>query len=636
MLLLLTATAVVAQTALRDTARERRIEQQLEAVAPAAVPSFKAATAAMDRKDYANAARLFEEVVRQAPRFSPALRRRGISLAESGQRDAGRRSIEEALAIERSPENLISLAELLFTPVNGQEPSWTLSEQALALAQEASRKMRDDADSSYLAVTAQIALFLQRPKDFREATVALAARFPDEMSTHYFSAILAAMEGDWIRAEGQIKEAQRRGLPPEEVTAFLKSGVARRAMIQRLMPYSLYAFGVWIGGLLLLYIAGKFLSRQTLRSIEHAEPNAFASPGELFLRRTYRVLIGFAASYYYLSLPFVICAVIVGTGLVIYLFMLIGWLPVGLLFALAAGALVTVIKSVHTLFVKVPTNVPGRSLDPAEAPGVWSLARQVATDMGTRPVDEIRVTPGTEMAVYEQGTRRERRDDRARRVLVLGMGLVDGFRQAPFCAVLAHEYGHFAHRDTAGGELALRVTKDMLKFARVLVESRQAVWWNFAWHFLRAYAFLFRRISHGATRLQEVLADRVAAGRYGAANFEEGLRHVLRRDVEFTATVNDEVEQALEAQRALRNVYALEPQRTPSLEHAIDDALLRETTEDDTHPSPQDRFRLVNGVTTAAVSVGDGLLWDLFANADEVATEMTAQIESRVEHLRAS
>jgi hypothetical protein len=44
----------------------------------------------------------------------------------------------------------------------------------------------------------------------------------------------------------------------------------------------------------------------------------------------------------------------------------------------------------------------------------------------------------------------------------------------------------------------------------------------------------------------------------------------------------------------------------------------------------------VNGVTTAAVSVGDGLLWDLFANADEVATEMTAQIESRVEHLRAS
>lgn len=50
---------------------------------------------------------------------------------------------------------------------------------------------------------------------------------------------------------------------------------------------------------------------------------------------------------------------------------------------------------------------------------------------------------------------------------------------------------------------------------------------------LRVYHFLFRRISHGATRLQEVLADRVAVRNYGAAAFEEGLGHVVRRQVEF-------------------------------------------------------------------------------------------------------
>jgi Zn-dependent protease with chaperone function len=33
---------------------------------------------------------------------------------------------------------------------------------------------------------------------------------------------------------------------------------------------------------------------------------------------------------------------------------------------------------------------------------------------------------------------------------------VDAFR-----AVLAHEYGHFTNRDTAGGEIALRVNRDM-------------------------------------------------------------------------------------------------------------------------------------------------------------------------------
>src|SRR4051812_31974531 len=81
LLLLLTITPGTAQTFVRNAARERPIERQLEAVAPAAVPSFRAATAAMDRKDYATAARLFDDVVRQAPSFSPALRRRGITLA---------------------------------------------------------------------------------------------------------------------------------------------------------------------------------------------------------------------------------------------------------------------------------------------------------------------------------------------------------------------------------------------------------------------------------------------------------------------------------------------------------------------------------------------------------------------------
>lgn len=631
---LLPATVAIAQRSSRDSARERRIERQLEAVAPAALPVFRDATAAMDRRDPVTAALLYERVLRQAPSFSPALRRRGWTLAESGQRDAGLKLVQQAVAIERSPDNLISLAQLLFMEVNGQRPSWAAAEQALGLVQEANRHTGVADGPEYLELTAQIALFLQRPKEFRAATRALALAFPEEMPTHYFSAILAATDGDWIGAEKAIKEAEKRGLPREIAAGFLNGGVARRAMIVRLLRYSVGALGVWIAGLLLLFLAGKFLSRRTLRSIQEADPNGSVSPRELSLRKTYRMLIVVAGSYYYLSLPFVIYSVIAGTALVIYGFMRIGWMPVGLLFALAAGALLTVFKSVQTLFMRVPFEAPGRSLTPAEAAPLWSVARQVAAAVGTRPVDEIRVTPGTELAVYEQGTRRERREDRARRVLLLGMGLLEGFRQPPFCAVLAHEYGHFAHRDTAGGELALRVYTDMLKFAGVLVETKQAVVWNVAWQFLRAYSFLFRRISHGATRLQEVLADRVAAGCYGATNFEEGLRHVVRRHAEFIATVNDEVEQAVAARRLIRNVYMLETARTATVLHEIEDALLRETTEDDTHPAPAERFRLVSQVTTVGTPVADGLVWDLFANAEGVATEMTAQLESRLKELR--
>src|SRR5262249_22083716 len=160
-----------------------------------------------------------------------------------------------------------------------------------------------------------------------------------------------------------------------------------------------------------------------------------------------------------------------------------------------------------------------------EAPGLWDLTGEVARDIGTRPVDEIRITSGTELAVYERGSMKERAQDRAHRILILGVGLLNDFKQNAFRAALAHEYGHLSHRDTAGGDVALRVNHHMASFANAMILARQAVAWNIGFQFLRLYHFIFRRISHGATRLQEMLADKVAVLTYGAEAFEEGLRH---------------------------------------------------------------------------------------------------------------
>jgi tetratricopeptide (TPR) repeat protein len=622
--------SAVAQTFTRNAERERRFELQLEAIAPNAVPQFKAATAAMDRHDVIEAARLFRQVVQQVPTFSPALRRLGGSLIDIGQREEGLKYVEQAVQLERTPENLISLAEALVQPVNGQQPSVPVTQRAFSLAQEARVQARGYDDPSYPALTAGLALRLRQAKEFRESTNDLAARFPNQMVTHYFSAILAAMDGEWIEADTQIKEAQKRGLPAAEVAAFLNSGVGRQALIRRMIRYTTFALVLWVAGLLLLFLIGKVLSQRTLRSIEGTDINEIAAPGELLLRRVYRMLIVVAGSYYYVSLPFVLISVIAGTGLIIYGFMVIGWLPVGLILTLAAGALWTVIKCIQTLFVRVPFDPPGRSLEVAEAPGLWTLTQRVAEAVGTRPVDEVRITPGIEMAVYEHGSRRERRRDGARRVLILGVGLIDGFRQAPFCAVLAHEYGHFAHRDTAGGDLALRVNNHMERLAVAMIQNRQAVVWNLAWQFLRIYSRLFRRITHGAMRLQEVLADRVAACLYGAPSFEEGLHHVVRRFVEFNVTVTAEVKEALETKRELRNVYGLHAPQSAALERAIDEALYRESSEDDTHPGPAERFRLVRGVSGTLETVADGMLWDLFANGEGVALEMTERIRARL------
>ena len=53
----------------RDPNDERKLEQQLEAMNPAAVPVFQDATRAMDAGDSAKAKQLYEQVIRMAPEF---------------------------------------------------------------------------------------------------------------------------------------------------------------------------------------------------------------------------------------------------------------------------------------------------------------------------------------------------------------------------------------------------------------------------------------------------------------------------------------------------------------------------------------------------------------------------------------
>ncbi len=623
------ALTVQAQTS-RSLEKEQAIWAQLHLVAPGAVEGFKQATELLDKQDYQQASNLYQQVVDAAPQFDPALRRLGFCLISLGDVENGVKLLEKAVQINHSAENLSSLAQHLAFPGKGTEPTREVRERALGLALEADQKNRNE-DFSYPALVAELALRLDRKKEFREATLRLVLQYPDEMVTHYFSAIRAAIDEEWTAAEDEIKKAEQLGLAPEVVKEFLDSGIHSRATVWRYAHHTLYLVAAWCGGLLLLFILGKTLSTLTLRSIERkADPNATVTSREQVLRRTYGKLINLAGLYYYVSLPIVILLVVALAGSVIYGFLMLGRIPVKLTVMLVIGTLVTVFRMIESLFIKVKAEDPGRSLTRDEAPGVWTLTEQVASDVGTRPIDEIRITPGTEFAVYERGSRREKSQDKAQRILILGTGVLNGFRENPFRAVLAHEYGHFAHRDTAGGDVAMRVNSDIMKFAQAMIQSGQAVWWNLAFHFLRLYHFLFRRIGHGASRLQEVLADRMAALKYGAESFEEGLRHVIRRSVEFEHAAHREINEAVSSGRALQNLYDLRMERESSVEEEISKALSRRTSEDDTHPGPMDRFLLVRQVRSQATLATTGMVWDLFTNREDLTNEMSGWVNRQV------
>jgi Zn-dependent protease with chaperone function len=626
-----------AQTKERDFQKEEKIWRELEKTAPKAVETFKAATVALDQKNYQESARLYNEVLMQAPSCEAALRRMGFALVATGKRDEGLKASETALQLNRTPDNLISYAMVLTDPsADNRQPTEAEFAQALSLSKEAVQKDTEN-DSDYAVMVAQFALAANRPQDFRDASISLNKKFPDLEATHYFNGIRLADEGKLDEAEAEIKQAENLGMPQEMAQPLLAAIETEKGNAYYWLPkyfyYGLYLVGAWALGLLILFVAGKTLSAKTLRSLENSDPNDITGNRQAGLRKIYKRVIGAAGIYYYLSQPVVMLLVLVGAGAIVLFFLYIGTIPVKLLLVIGFVALATVFYMIKSLFARTKIEDPGRALSEDEAPGLWALARDVAKTIDTRPVNEIRITHGAELAVYERGKMRDKMQDNAERILIVGAAVLNGFSQNAFRAVLAHEYGHFSNRDTAGGDIAFRVNSDIVRLAESMALGGTATFYNIAFQFLRFYHFLFRRITHGASRLQEILADRVAVHEYGADAFREGLTHVIRRDIEFNHVAEKEINAAFSSNRAMQNLYEMTEQNEEikkDLEQQYNENVARPTTEDDTHPSPQDRFKWASQIKSKETAPLGGMVWDLFKNREALTTEMNALLETRL------
>ena len=288
-----------------------------------------------------------------------------------------------------------------------------------------------------------------------------------------------------------------------------------------------------------------------------------------------------------------------------------------------------------SLFVRRSDEDPGIRLDLDHHPALRNILADVAARVGTRPVDSVYMTPRTEIGVFERGGLLRKLGARTERCLILGAGALDDLRLGPFKAVLAHEYGHFSNRDTAGGGFALAVRNSVMALAVSLAEGGAATWYNPAWLFVIGFHRVFMRISQGASRLQEVLADRWAAMLYGAQAFEDGLRHVIDRSVRFDAHVQATLQEVVDAKRPLVNLYRYAP-ASPVDPAAIDaevrNALEREPSPYDSHPRPTDRFRWVQalGIRVDSDPEDSGPVWGLFADREAIEEQMTGVVREAV------
>ena len=354
-------------------------------------------------------------------------------------------------------------------------------------------------------------------------------------------------------------------------------------------------------------------------------------------------MIAFATLYFYISIPLLILVMVTGIAGLIYWTTTWDMIPLGLL-GLVVGIVVvigyTIFAMLRSVFTRVREGVPGRLLFRDEAPRLWSLTEEVAERVHTRPVDAIYVTPGNEVAVVECGSLYRKFRGTSERGLILGLGALPALSQGQLKAVLAHEYGHFSNRDTAGGNLALQVRISLLRMASRLTARGFAAWFNPGWLFIIGFNRLFLRITLGASRLQEILADRYAAVAFGVRNFVDGLTNVVRQDLAFDMQVRCEVEQATAQSRALYNLYTLPtadagPARE-NLDKALNEAFSRRISPYDSHPPLQERIRLLQPF--AGRYEVEGSLepaWNLLLNPEAIQIEMTTVIQANVSRAQA-
>jgi tetratricopeptide (TPR) repeat protein len=616
-----------------------------QAAAPTVAAEVADVLAEADRAflegDDAKAQAAFARVLARSPDFKPALWGRAVALLRLGRGYQALPLLDAALGSAPSPAECYAAAQAVSTAMpEGPQPDWqAAARRYLELAQRPATGNTSDPGPAPEMIEAQVRLARQsgRVEEAAREWQALVARRPERYA-------LVARPALGSRPDRPPSSPPSR--EPEQPWGGNWEHV-------RLALAVCLALGMaWAFGLGFLFVLGDALSRATLRLIEQDGRGLSIPRSHAFVRWLYRATIRASAVYYYVSLG--VIAVIMTA------------VPASVLYGLATSPHVSgwaVLAAVPLSLVMVGLWVPlarslrvrlsqgslGRPLREPEGPALWALVREVAQAVGTRPVDEIRLVTGTMICVHERGRTRDKRNGRSVRCLMLGMATFDAFPLLAFRALLAHEYAHFLHRDTAEPPLASHVAARLDQTLNWIVFWRGNAWWNIGWHFVSAYGRFFRRVTRGASRFAEVHADRVSALAYGTTPAAQGLLHVIRRDAEHNEAQDGAFFLALGPSTLgpatfLCNRRAM---HCRSVAERIKQEMNAPPHLDHTHPTPAHRLKLFQALgrelsdsgrdrekdpTPSDAGPGDESgIWSLFADPARARAQFQGRCEAEVQ-----
>ncbi|WP_246001661.1 M48 family metallopeptidase [Allorhizocola rhizosphaerae] len=173
-------------------------------------------------------------------------------------------------------------------------------------------------------------------------------------------------------------------------------------------------------------------------------------------------------------------------------------LTLPLFIALVGGAGVAMWKAMRAK----DEPMPGVTLTANQAPRLWAEVQGLAKAVGARAPDEIRIVGDVNAAVSENAKLMGLIP--GRRMLYIGLPLLQALSMSQTRAVLAHEMGHYSGAHTRLGGVAYRG-----RLAIVGTLGRIGKWNPTGWIF-NLYARLYLLVDNAVSRRQELQADAAA------------------------------------------------------------------------------------------------------------------------------
>jgi Zn-dependent protease with chaperone function len=461
-------------------------------------------------------------------------------------------------------------------------------------------------------------------------------------------------------AAAQMEKARQLGTDPVKVmgpdkTRAIDEPRLRRAQAEEQRrraeaawrPLHLLAWGAWAFTLFylsvmgLMCLTGVLLARRT-RGVgasellgapqdERGRGQVARSRHETWLGRCYLLALMAALVLFYLSLPFVFLGLLLVFLLSLALALLLrrddGASDVhAALLRASGGGMGAVFKA---MFARAGGGGYGKEKDRQDCPKLFAAIDEVARRVDTEPPDEVYLSPGNDFCVHQEGRGPFGVFGARKRVLTLGLCVMDCLTVAELKSILAHELAHFSHADTWWNRFLFQVTlslrtamREMARTGGVLTYGNPFYW--FFWLYSKSYSLL----SAGFSRSREYLADRMACTLYGSDVFSAALRKVCTDGTHFEMTIYDNIVRLLRQKKAYVNMYvAFRKHRDEGISESERRKLHRKLLDEQpsllaSHPTFSERMEAA-GALPCTARVEQTSACDLFEQPEEVEKEMT-------------